>query len=260
MSATEDPQGFFDEQAPALKEAAARGADDAIAFIEAFRDDVERRVMYLFARRVLLMEEWPGRSLDTSIAVARAGIAEMLRQADTAATPEMRARCINLANAMSYDLAADAADCWPGDEIPRTRRHFEAGLAAAEDCIRWRTELRTGDDSLAMAFWAKGIHQLSLGDPAGASESFARSVELAQRAARAAGRSSKIALDGDFGVVLGWGYLGLAGWMQGDAEGKTRYSEAISTFNAQCADPELEEDARFGIDQLEMVRAKYVDA
>src|SRR5687767_2743332 len=101
MSATDDPQGFFEEHAPALQAAAARGPSDAIAFIESFADDVEKRIIYLFARRALVMEDWPGRTLDTCIAVARAGIAEMLRQADNAPTPDMKARCVNLANAMS---------------------------------------------------------------------------------------------------------------------------------------------------------------
>ncbi len=257
MNASEDPQAFFEEHAETLKIVASKSAADAIAFIESFGDDIERRILFLFARRALVMDEWPGRNLDTCIAVARAGIKEMLRQAATAANDDMRQRCINLANAMSYDLAADTADCWPGDNLPRTREHFEAGLAAAEDCIRWRIELRTGEDSLATAWWAKGIHQLALGDPAGARQSWNRSFELAQVAARGAGRADGVSLDGDFGVILAWGYVGLADWVVGEPDGKVRYGEAITIFNAQGADPELEEDARFGIEQLECVRAKY---
>jgi hypothetical protein len=258
MSASDDPQAFFEEHAPTLQRAAAQGPDSAIAFIESFTDDIERRVLYLFARRALVMDEWEGRNLDCCVAVARAGIKEMLRQADNAANPAMRARCINLANAMSYDLAADTADCWPGDELPRTREHFQAGLAAAEDCIRWRTELDLGEDALATAWWAKGMHQLSLGDHAAARLSFQRSFELAQKSARDSGRPDGVGLDGDYGVILAWGYVGLADWALGEPDGKVRYGEAIATFNAQGADPELEEDARHGIDQLETVRAKYI--
>ena len=260
MSATEDPQAFFDLHAQALQTAAMRSAQDAIAFITSFEDDIERRVLFLFARRVLSLETWPDRNMDTCVAVARAGITEMLHQADNAANDDMRRRCINLANAMSYNLAADTADCWPGDELRREVRHFEAGLAAAEDCIRWRIELGIGDDALATAWWAKGMHQLSLKDPEAARGSWQRSYELAQAAARADGRTGDVGLDGEFGVILAWGYLGLAEWVKGEEQGKVRYHEAITTFNAQCADPELEEDARFGIDQLETVRAKHIGA
>jgi hypothetical protein len=258
MSATDDPQAFFDEHAPALKAAATQGAPQAIAFIESFSDEVERRIMYLFARRALMMEEWPGRTLDVCVDVARAGIAEMLRQSEAAQAPEIRKRFTNLANAMSYDLAADTADCWPGDELARTAEHYRVGLAAAEDCIRWRTELNAGDDALALAWWAKGMHLLSLGETPDARDAFKRSFTLAGSAARASGRTDRVAIEGEFGVILGWGYYGLAEWVLGEPDGKMHYGEAISTFNAQCADPDLEEDARFGIDQLELVRSKYV--
>lgn len=258
MSAADDPQAFFDKHSVSLQEAAARSPGEAVAFIDAFTDDIERRVLFYFARRALVMEDWPGKNLDACVAVAEAGIAEMLRQASTAITDEARRRCLNLANAMSYDLAADTADCWPGDHLPRTRAHFEAGRAAAERCIGWREQMKSGDSSLATAWWAKGMHQVSLGDLDGARSSFDRSLEHARAAARDEGKPDQVGLDGEFGVILAWGYLGLTQWIAGDEQGPLRYGEAISTFNAQCVDPDFEEEARFGLEQLETVRMKYV--
>jgi hypothetical protein len=65
-------------------------------------------------------------------------------------------------NIFSYNLLADLADCWPDDDLPRERHHFEEGLRAAEDCIRWREELGKPNDRKAMAWWGKGAHLLSL--------------------------------------------------------------------------------------------------
>ena len=79
------------------------------------------------------------------------------------AAPDDQARegLLQGASILSYNLSADLADCWPGDEKERTRAHFEAGLAAAKDCVRWREELQNPPGTLSMAWWAKGMHPRS---------------------------------------------------------------------------------------------------
>jgi tetratricopeptide (TPR) repeat protein len=258
MRAADDPQAFFDEHAEDLRAAALDGAPAAIGFIERFDDDIDRRVLYLFARRVIAADDGQAWDLDTCLAVGQAGVAEMLRQAGRAADDHVRRKCINLANAMSYNVATDAADCWPGDPVQRRREHFQMGLAAAEACIRWREELGNGDAALATAWWARGMHELSLGDFDAARASWTCSLDHARAAARERDASDAVGLDGDFGVILAWGYLGIAELCAGQPQGKARYEEAIAIFNGQCVDPQLEEDARFGIAQLETVSARYV--
>ncbi|MGD8396513.1 MAG: hypothetical protein PVF43_13680, partial [Candidatus Eiseniibacteriota bacterium] len=152
---------------------------------------------------------------------------------------------------------ADLADCWPGDATPRTRAHFEAGLAAAEACVRWREALAKGPGPRSMAFWVQGMHLLSLGEAAAATASWQRSLDAAMAAAREQGRGADVDAHGSFGVVLGAGYLGLGQWIGGDEAGRRRYEQALDAFRAQLEDPEQKDDAQFGIDQLETVRRRY---
>lgn len=81
-------------------------------------------------------------------------------------------RYTHLANVQSYNLSANLADCWPGEENPRERHHFEAGLAAAERCVALRTQLKKDNISMARAHWMAGAHQLALRRFGDAEESF----------------------------------------------------------------------------------------
>jgi hypothetical protein len=117
--------------------------------------------------------------------------------------------------------------------------------------VRWRRELGKGPAALSMALWAQGMHALSLGDVDASVESFERSLASAREAAEG---------DEDFGVVLGRGYLGLARWVRGDDDGRDLYETALFAFREQLEDEKRRDDARFGIDQLETVRARYAPA
>jgi hypothetical protein len=86
---------------------------------------------------------------------------------------------VDEANKLTYNLAADLAEGWPGDERPRERRHLEAGLAAAERCLAWRRELKKGPRPFAIAHWVHGVHLLSLGRAQDAVAALQRSVEAA---------------------------------------------------------------------------------
>src|SRR3954471_1721058 len=138
------------------------GADRVVAFIQGTADPALRRKLYSLSRQILPDRASTGRSFDDVIRIARTGIAEYLRQAELARAREDAAEaqeCIDGANKLSYNLAADLAACWPGDEAPRERRHFESGLRAAYDCVVWRQELNKPPDRRAMAHWVAGMHQ-----------------------------------------------------------------------------------------------------
>lgn len=260
MQTYQEQLDFFNQHWPAMAEAAeSDGAAGVIAFIDGFGDDLERRVLYMFARRGLGSDEWEGKSLDLLIEVAEAGIAEMLRQGESAEDKETRNKRIDSANVVSFNLAADLADCWPGDSMPRERRHFERGLKAAEDCLMWREMLGKPAGPFSMAFWVHGMHALSLDDTETAVSSFKSSLEYAQQAAEDEGASAEIAPESTFGVILEAGYLGLARWKAGDGGGRELYEEAIAAFGSQLEDEGKRSDAQFGIDQLETVKAKYID-
>lgn len=237
------------------------GADAVIEFVNGF-DDEERRKLYSFAQQSWSFygREWEGKNLDDYIVVAEAGITEGLRQAEAATDPEEANRLKDFVNVLSYNMSADLAECWPGDEVPREKRHFEAGLKAAEDCLRWREELGKGPLPFALAHWAKGMHQMSLGDNANAAKNFRKSFDYGTEYAKDEGISPDVSPEGDLIVILDAGYIGLAEWGTGDkAAGKAHYDEAIATFQAQVENyPDKKDGAEFGINQLEWVKAKFI--
>jgi len=255
----QEQKAFFDGHWPAMKQAVELdGSQGAVDFILSFDDDMQRSVLFVFAHFGLVNEDWQGKSFDAYTEVCDAGIAELLRQADAAGDDETRNNRINVANVISYNLAADLAPCWPGDDALRERHHFERGLKASQDCIHWRGVLQKPPMPFSMAYWTKGIHQLALGDSASAAESMAKSLDYAKQASQADGGTTAISSAADFSILLGAGYYGLARWAAGDAKGKAQYEEAIALFKAQLDDAEKKDDAEFGIAQLEVVREKFI--
>ena len=254
MQTFQQQKAFFDGQWDKMKAAAEAGGGTAVAeYILGFDDELERRVLFVFARTGLVMQDWEGKNFDDYITVCDAGIAEVFRQAEAAEDEETRAKRRNAAHVISYNLTADLADCWPGDDDPREKRHFERGRKAAEDCLEWcPPDVLPG---LSMDWWAKGMHELSLGAPEAAS-SFEQSLDLAVKVAEDAGQVATVSPEGEFGVILGTGYLGLARMASGDDAAGALYVAAVSAFGAQLEDEEKKDDAGFGISQLEKVREK----
>jgi hypothetical protein len=248
------------------------GADKVVAFIQGADDPEFRRKLYALARQVLPDRKSKEPRFDDVIRIARAGIAEGLREAELArargAADEAR-ECIDFANRLSYNLAADLADCWPGDEVPRERRHFEAGLRAAYDCVVWRQELGKPPERRAMAHWAAGMHQLSLGNLVEALCAFEAAFGLSLQAAAAAGGvehaspETYVKPNGDFGVILYYGYAGIARHLLGDDSGLRQFEQACIAFGETLKSPrdkEAAEDAEFGLDQLRWVERKFAGA
>jgi hypothetical protein len=69
--------------------------------------------------------------------------------------------------------------------------------------------------------------------------------------------------NGDFSVILYYGYAGIARHLLGDESGTRQYEQACAAFTETLRNPkdkEGAEDAQFGIDQLRWVEAKFSDA
>lgn len=254
MNETEFPEDQWPELSARMSD---KGPQAVIDYIRAFDDDLERRKLFAFAQQAFSSRDWPGKSLESLIAVVEAGIAEGLSAAAAASDSETRAQRIDFANILAYNLAADLAECWPGDQVPRTRAHLEKGLELAERCLAWRAELKKGPGPFSMAYWVRGMHRLSLGAFAEAQEDFAQSLDCAVKAAQGEGQASECKPGAAFAVILGHGYLGLARTMLGTAGGAELYQEALDTF-AQTIEqfPDQKDDAQFGIDQLRQARVR----
>jgi hypothetical protein len=257
MKTFEEQKEFFQANWPAMKEAVESGGGRAaVEYIKAIEDPLERRVLFVFARMGLVMDEWEGKNFDPYIDVVDSGIAEMLTQAREAEDEESRAARINGAHVLSYNLAADLADCWPGDEEARTEAHFERGLKAAEDCLGWCNPSIV--QGLAQDWWVRGMHQLSLGKVAGCEASWEKAFEYSQQVAEADGMPTEVSPDAGFGVILGSGYVGLIKAIREKPEGFQRFEEALGAFTTQMGDENLRDDAAFGIAQLQTVQGKYL--
>lgn len=252
MKTFAEQKAFFDGRWPDLQEAAREGGAAAVmACIDGHDDDLERRVLHLFARQGFVLSDWEGKDLALAAGVARASIDRLVLEASQAQSEgdaETTRRRTELANVISYNLSADLADCWPGERPALTPALFEEGLKAAEDCVQWREELAKGPGASSMAWWAKAMHLLSLERVEEATHGFHKSLTLAREVAQS---------DEDFSVLLGRGYLGLARWIGGDEDGRAQYREALAVFGSQLAAAETKDDARFGIDQLETVKLRY---
>jgi len=269
MNTYEEQREFFLRHWPGMKEALTQGGvPAALAFINGFADALERRILYVFGRQGMNGRDdqfengLESPSLDMLVQFADAGIEEMLAQAAAEPDEEQRKRRIDSANVISYNLGADLADCWPNDRFVRSREHFLRGLQAGSDCIRWRTELGKPPAPFSIAFWVRGMHRLSLGELEDAHADFTESLRYAEQAAQQNNQPSHLSPEADFSVILGHGYQALAEILLEQAGAEEHYEAALDCFLQQKAgsDPEKAEDADYGIQQLETVRRKYVEA
>jgi uncharacterized protein (TIGR02246 family) len=253
---------FTDQHWDTLRaEHTSGGAVGVASLINRTPDIERRRKLWSFAQRSFMSKDWTGKSLDEVTAIVTAGIDESQRQAVAATSPDERYKAVEHANILSFNLSAELADCWPdsgrGQET-RERRHFETGLRLAEDCVRARRELGKPPERRALAYWAVGMHQLSLGNRWEALGAFETAAGLA--ALEVAGTDKAgVKPGGDFAVILYEGYAGIARMALGDAAGRARYDRAIKAFEDTVAKftGELKEDAQFGIDQLRVVEKRY---
>jgi len=235
------------------------GAGAVVGYILDLEDPTERLALFYFARPAFAYREWKGKNLDDLVTVGEAGIAEALAQAERAADEGARRDLVEWANVEAYNLSADLAECWPGDDLPREQRHFEKGLELADRCLAWRRELGEGPFAFSLAYWARGMHELSLWNVEQARDDFAAALEQSKTCAGEEGLSADCVPGGDFCVILNTGYLGLALWIQKDPMGPVLYYRALGAFQDSAVDfPETADDSLFGAEQLEKVRGIFL--
>ena len=256
MQPLADERGFFDLRWPELRATLEQDGPDAVVrAILGHESEAERVALFRFARQGLVAGDWEGKNLDAALVVAEAAIAWLDERARAATGADRSAYLAALAE-ITFNAAADVADCWTDDDEPRRRDQMERAMAIAEKSVGLREELGKTDNSKHLGWWAFGYHQLRLGLTAAAADSMERSLEHARRAARDAGAPDGVTSQAPFAVLISAGYLGLARIADGEPSGPDLYGEAIAAFQSQLGDPERQADARFGLDQLALVRSR----
>ncbi len=249
----ERQRAFFDEQWPELRHVLEdEGAGALVRRIETFPPE-ERIALYTMARTGLVLGDWRGKNLDDYLTVADAGI-RWLSSVAAASKPDDRPTFLGAANVISFNLAADLADCWPGDDVPRTTAHFSRGKEAGEACVAWRRELGVSPNSHQLGWWALGYHQLRLGEYDAAHDAFGHALQWARKDAEQAGAAGEVGADAAFSVNLNAGYRALAACVRGDDGAVAEFRETLDAFRAQLEDPARVDDAQFGLEQLDKVR------
>jgi hypothetical protein len=248
---------------PAMQSAMENeGVEATIAVIEKI-ELPQRLNLFAFAQQAFGQRAWKNKSLAKQTELVKAGICaamEFSKSISLDGDAERAANIKDFANVMSFNLSADLAECWPGDDVVRQETDLKAGLAAAEDCVRWRHELEKGPTPFSMAHWVLGMHQISLAQYEEAVKNFSQAVEYGQKAATANNRSSEITASGDFSPIVSYGYLGIAETLAGQSSGKEKLTKALAVFKEQAEqEPALADDANFGISQLEYVSKKFLN-
>jgi len=246
---------FFTGEWPTLRTALEAGGPQAmVATILDHEPDAARAALFRYARHGLVLAEWEGKSLDAYMAVADAAVAWLGGRAESAA-PADRSEYLAVLAEVTFNYAADLADCGPGDDEPRTERHFSRGMEVAEQSVGLRAELDKPDLSHHLGWWAFGYHQLRLGHTDAAVDCMERSLLHARRAARAAGEHDGVTSRASFPVLISAGYVGLARIADGEPSGPDLYAEALASFQTQLVESGRREEAEFGISQLQRVRS-----
>jgi hypothetical protein len=256
MKTFKEQQDFFSKHWPEMKVQLETGDSEAGAkFIkEKFDDDLEKRVMYVFARGGIIFDKWKGKNLDACIPVAEAGIEELIRQAEKSPDEETRNRRIDTANVISYNLGADLAFCWD-DPFKRNEAHFRRGLKAGEECLRWRQELSKPPMPFSLAYWLCGIHRLALNDKKGALKDFKESLSYAELDSKEQNKSIKLE-EADGTLVFAHGWIALVKLLMDKKNAQIEYDNIMELFRKQTEskDEHISEDAKFYVMQLEKVK------
>lgn len=183
-----------------LRPMAERGTTAALlGRIRDIEDDGERISAYRATMRKLTFSPWENKNLDVMVAVADAAIAEC---------EHLAGDYFEQANIISFNTSANLADCW-NDDFPRERRHYEKGIEYAEKALWYREHLGKGPGKMAMAVWALGKHQQSLGMIEEARAAFRRCLSLEEEAAAEAGKPCEIVKEAPDGYLIARAYVAL---------------------------------------------------
>ena len=166
---------------------------------------------------------------------------------------------LHFANVMLYNLSADMAECWADENFSKTNGCFEIGLQAAMDCLKLRQRLQKDNASFSMAYWALGMHQLSLHHNRESLESFKKAFTFSVNSSDST-TAFDLTNESSFTDILCAGYMGIASVVNEIPEGEKIYDFAITLFEQQIKeDEEKKGDAAFGINQLAFVKNKFIN-
>ena len=250
----QDPEDYQDTLTQIL---ADEGPYGVLEYIDGFEETTQIE-LFSIARQVMVFGRWSDRNLDEIVMVGEAGIEQVMAMAN-AATDQLEIQTLlDIANVMSFNLSADIAQCWPGDTLYRSEELLQRGLSAALQCVEWRRELNKDDYSLYIAYWAAGMHQMSLNRPQEAVYNLVKALNHAQQYTIDSGLTLGLCPSAGFDLLLAHGYLGIAMEMCGMED--DQYSRAISAFHQGMEEyPEWSEDYSFGIEQLQWARGNLID-
>ncbi|MES2856322.1 MAG: hypothetical protein V4692_10690 [Bdellovibrionota bacterium] len=234
----------FETHWPKIKALAEAGKPEEIReFIAGFSEPKDRIGLFRFAARSLMFRDWENKDLGAIILLGDAGIKAALESGET-----------DEANIICFNMSSNLADIW-NDGFKRTREHFELGLQYAERAIDFRKRLMKGPGPFFMAYWAKGIHQYSLGHLPEARETFQQSLHCANEVAKASDRPDKIDPNAPYEVLLANGYIALVDIALGRPQGQVTFDQVMSACEGMkkiSEDSKIEAD--ICIEQLQYVR------
>lgn len=229
---------------------------DLHQWIEQVPDLKERVALYRFTVRGLMFRNWTNKDLKPIVLLGDAGIETALKDF------QMHPEDLDLkdeANIICYNMSSNLAGCW-NDGFNRTAEHFKKGLQYAERALVFRKELKKGPRPFSIAYWAKGIHQLFLGDALGAEQSFTTSLKYAEELANAANLPTTATKKTPFDVLLQIGYVALARLAQNNGKAEADYQNVIKAFEGmKSISEDAKADAEMGLEQLRNVHEKIVN-
>lgn len=224
------------------------GPAQVVATISNETDLKVRNAWFRFAYQGLVFREWPGKNLDAMIVIGEAAIDNALVCAE--GNPAEMVWWTDQANVHCYNLSANLADCWD-DGIDRETRHFVIGHAFAERAIKFRNLLKKPAGPMAMAFWAKGKHLLSMHKFSDARQTFLEELVLEQQIAAEKATPVTLTKDAHFGLILCHGLLALCDLAEGNTAADATFNLVLKTFEAKKMNSDDEKaEGELGIGQL----------
>lgn len=231
---------------PKIKNLAEAGSFNGIVeMVKELSDPKEQIALSRFAVRGLMFREWNSKTLVPIVQLGDLAIETAMQIGDT-----------DQANVMCFNMSANLADCW-NDGFTRQTDHLQKGLHYAEKALAFRKQLQKGPAAFALAYWALGIHQYSLGNFRAAEESFKESLTAACDQAQTENKPTTITKEAPFNVLIAYGYMALAQLAQGQKDAQKTYADVISAFEGmKTISDDAKADAEIGIDQLRNVHSR----
>jgi hypothetical protein len=253
-----DPQALFALHSDDIRRAAIEGGGvGVVEMIAAQPTFGERLVLYTLTRQALSPASGVPGALDILGDVADAATGECEALLSLTSDRNSVQELLRALHMLNFNLAADLADCWPDDDRPRERRHFERGLDAADYLLGPLFQGAVAPRALANDHWVKGMHQLSLGRADGAAASWEEALANAREAAVRQGAAAG-GPESTLQVLLLEGYNGIASFIRGDQEaGARRLTQAMADLRRRSEREDEVKEALYLLGQLKKVRTRY---